>query len=146
MYIRCRKKLLSLFKPFPAKSHLWIRHRKSTVTLPTCWCGAQIQPSPSSPSCLLSPRTDSGSCMKTPVVCRASASSVLKVGRCLMNEEERGTSCCSHPGPAGCGVGCCSHLCRRALLWQQTSPLARLSTSGSCVFLIFQLPHRGPRV
>lgn len=146
MYIRDRKELFRLFKSFPAKSHLWIRHRKSTVTPPACPHRAEIHPFLSSPSCLLSPRTDSGSCMKEPVVCRTSASSVVKVGRCLINEEERGTSYSSRPGPAGCGVGCCSHLCCRALLQWQTSPLSRLSTSSSCVFLIFQLPHRGPKV
>lgn len=33
--------------------------------------------------------------MKEPVVCRTSASSAVKVGRCLTNAEETGTSYCS---------------------------------------------------
>lgn len=146
VYISDRKELFRLFKSFSAKSHLWIRHRKSTVTPPACPRRAPIHPFLGSLSCPLSPRTESGLCMKEPVVCRTSASSLVRVGRCLMNGEGRGTSYCSRPGPEGCRVGCWSHLCRRALLQWQTSPLARPSTSGSCVFLIFQLPHRVPRV
>lgn len=60
MYVRDMKELFRLFKSFPVKSHLWIRHRKSILTTPACPRRAQIQPFLGSLSCLLSPRTDSG--------------------------------------------------------------------------------------